>query len=230
MIEDSPATAVTIRSVALPVPQPAVSWAAIWAGASVAVATSLLLTMAGAGLGYALGFPGLASRDSLAAFTPTLGAGAIVVQVLSAALGGYIAGRLRTTWIGVHGDESHFRDTAHGLIAWAVATVAGLLLAALVLAPYTDQLAIAAATAAPLTSGGGRAGGPHLGPVGAVRVDRHAAQRLRRLRRRTPGRTAARGHVREDAGLSRRAAPQALRQAAKKRSTPGRSCAAAVTP
>ena len=124
-------------------PQPAISWAAIWAGAAVAVAVSMALTLAAAGIGYAIGFPGLASRASLSAFTPEVGAGAVVVQVLSGALGGYVAGRIRTIWVGLHDDESHFRDTAHGLIAWAVATIAGVLLAALVLAPYAEQLAAA---------------------------------------------------------------------------------------
>ena len=112
------------RPVALDVPQSAISWAAIWAGAAIAVAASIVLTLAGAGLGYDLAFSTLASRSSLHAFTPEVGAGAIVIQVLSAALGGYVAGRLRITWIGVHDHESHFRDTAHGLIVWAVATIA----------------------------------------------------------------------------------------------------------
>jgi hypothetical protein len=47
----------------------------------------------------------------------------IVTQWLSACLGGYLAGRLRTRWIGTHSHEIFFRDTAHGLITWAVATV-----------------------------------------------------------------------------------------------------------
>jgi hypothetical protein len=47
----------------------------------------------------------------------------IVTQWLSAAVGGYIAGRLRTRWIGTHTHEVFFRDTAHGLITWAVATL-----------------------------------------------------------------------------------------------------------
>jgi hypothetical protein len=38
-------------------------------------------------------------------------------------LGGYIAGRLRTRWVGTHTHEVFFRDTAHGLITWAVATI-----------------------------------------------------------------------------------------------------------
>jgi hypothetical protein len=47
----------------------------------------------------------------------------IVTQWASAALGGYIAGRLRTRWHGTHVHEVFFRDTAHGLITWSVATV-----------------------------------------------------------------------------------------------------------
>ncbi len=47
----------------------------------------------------------------------------IVTQWISAALGGYIAGRLRTRWMGTHAHEVFFRDTAHGLITWAVATI-----------------------------------------------------------------------------------------------------------
>ena len=124
-------------------PQSAVSWAAIWAGASVALASTLVLSMAAAGLGYTVSFPGLASRVSLAAFSPI----AIAVQVLSSALGGYIAGRLRTTWVGVHGHETHFRDTAHGVIAWALATLLGVLFAAIVLGPYADALASASTAA-----------------------------------------------------------------------------------
>ena len=131
--------------------EPALSWSAIWAGATVAVASSLLLSLAAAGLGYDVGFPGLQTRASLRVFAPEVGAAAIVVQVLAAALGGYVTGRVRTIWTGLHDDESHFRDTAHGLIAWAIATVGGLLLAATVLAPYADSLAAASAAAAPPT-------------------------------------------------------------------------------
>jgi len=47
----------------------------------------------------------------------------LVVQWISAALGGYVTGRLRTKWVGVHTDEVYFRDTVHGFLAWAVAAV-----------------------------------------------------------------------------------------------------------
>ena len=128
-------------------PHPAISWSAVWAGAAVAVASSLLLSLAAAGLGYDTGLPGIVTRGSLKAFEPEIGAVAVLIQVLSAALGGYVAGRTRTIWTGLHDDESHFRDTAHGLVAWAVATLAGVLLAVLVLAPYAEGLAAAAAPA-----------------------------------------------------------------------------------
>ena len=34
-----------------------------------------------------------------------------------------MAGRLRTKWVQVHTDEVYFRDTAHGLLVWAVGMV-----------------------------------------------------------------------------------------------------------
>jgi hypothetical protein len=121
------------------------SWSAVLAGAAAALAITLVFTALAAGFGYSLA-PGLASRESLAGFTPVVGAGAVAAQVLSAALGGYLAGRLRPAW-SAHGDEAHFRDTAHGLLAWAVSTLAGVVLAACVLAPYAQAMGGPAAVA-----------------------------------------------------------------------------------
>lgn len=125
--------------------EPALSWSAIIAGAFVALATSLFLTLLAAGFGYDLAAGGLSTRRSLAAFTPELGAVAVAIQVVSAGLGGYLAGRLRHPWLSAHSDEAHFRDTAQGLITWALATIAGLVLAATIITPYAEQLAGAAA-------------------------------------------------------------------------------------
>ncbi|HET7447153.1 MAG TPA: hypothetical protein VFJ49_04450 [Methyloceanibacter sp.] len=44
-------------------------------------------------------------------------------QWLSAALGGYLAGRMREKWVGIRTDEVVFRDIAHGFLAWAFATL-----------------------------------------------------------------------------------------------------------
>jgi len=46
-----------------------------------------------------------------------------ICVVGAGSIGGYLAGRLRTRWVGVHTREVYFRDTAHGFLAWAAATV-----------------------------------------------------------------------------------------------------------
>ncbi|MGA0599523.1 hypothetical protein ACO2Q3_02315 [Caulobacter sp. KR2-114] len=125
------------------------SWSSIIGGALVAVATSVFLGLLAAGFGLELASSGVASRGSLHAFTPQAGAIAVAIQVIAGAFGGYVAGRLRTIWTETHADESHLRDTAHGLIAWALATVLGVALAMLVVIPYADSLAPAAAAAPP---------------------------------------------------------------------------------
>lgn len=117
------------------------SWPAIFAGAVAALAIALMLTGLAAGFGLTLSFGGLMSRASLAAFTPGVGALAIVIQVIAAGIGGYLAGRLRHHWPTAHIDEAHFRDTAHGLIAWALFAVAGAVMAFTVLMPLARQLA-----------------------------------------------------------------------------------------
>jgi hypothetical protein len=101
----------------------AVSWAAIFAGAAVAMSASLILLALGAGLEFAAVSPWPGHGMSATATTVSTAVWLIVVQWLSAALGGYIAGRLRTKWVGTHTHEVFFRDTAHGLITWSVTTV-----------------------------------------------------------------------------------------------------------
>ena len=108
-------------------PVSAVSWAAIFAGAMVAAALSLILIGLGAGFGFASVSP-WSGGPSAMTFTVVAGIWLIVTQWLSAALGGYVTGRMRTRWVGVHSHEVFFRDTAHGLIAWALAAVTGALL------------------------------------------------------------------------------------------------------
>lgn len=102
----------------------AVSWGAILAGAAGAGALSLILLILGTGLGLSAVSPW--AHDG--ASSTTLGLSAILwltlTQLVAAAMGGYLAGRLRTRWLGVHTDEVYFRDTAHGFLAWAIATLA----------------------------------------------------------------------------------------------------------
>jgi hypothetical protein len=101
----------------------AVSWAAIAAGAVVAASTSLLLIALGGGVGLASLSPWAHTGVSAGTFTALTAMGLIVVQWVSAGVGGYIAGRLRTRWVSLHTHEVFFRDTAHGFITWATATL-----------------------------------------------------------------------------------------------------------
>jgi hypothetical protein len=92
----------------------AVSWAAIIAGAFAALALAVVLTTLGTGLGLTTISAWPNSGASVTTFAISTGIGLIVVQWLSSALGGFITGRLRTKWTGLHTHEVFFRDTAHG--------------------------------------------------------------------------------------------------------------------
>jgi hypothetical protein len=106
----------------------AVSWPAIIAGAAVASALSLALLMLGAGLGLVSVSPWSHNNVSVTTFGILAAAWFIAVQLFTSGVGGYLAGRLRTRWVSVHNDEVYFRDTAHGLIVWAVGAVVTALL------------------------------------------------------------------------------------------------------
>ena len=101
----------------------AVSWAAIFAGAVSAAVLSLILLVLGAGLGFAAMSPW--SGEGLSA--GGLGVSAILwltfMSIAASGIGGYIAGRLRSRWTSLHHNEVYFRDTAHGFLAWGVATL-----------------------------------------------------------------------------------------------------------
>jgi hypothetical protein len=100
-----------------------VSWASIAAGAVAAAALTLALLALGAGLGLSSISPWADSGVSAATFKNASGIYLVLVAVMSSAIGGYLAARLRTKWTGLHTNEVFFRDTAHGFIAWAFATV-----------------------------------------------------------------------------------------------------------
>ncbi len=109
----------------------AVSWAAIFAGAVGALAVTPIMIE----LGLGLGLSSVSAWDNFGASARTIGVAGgiwlIFVQWMSAGTGGYLAGRLRTRWTGLHTDEVFFRDTAHGFLAWAVATAVGVMLLAM---------------------------------------------------------------------------------------------------
>jgi hypothetical protein len=136
-------------------PVSAISWPAIVAGAATAAATSLLLLALGSGLGFASLSPWQGEGPSATTFTVMAAIWVIVVQWLSSGFGGYLTGRTRTKWVGVHTHEVTFRDTAHGLATWAVATLVTSTVLALGAAAIISGGAKLAATA---TSGVAQAG------------------------------------------------------------------------
>ena len=101
----------------------AIAWGPIFGGAVAATGISLILILFGSGLGLTMVSPWSSESASAATVGITAAIWLVVVQWLSAALGGYLTGRLRTKWAAVHTDEVFFRDTAHGFVSWAVATV-----------------------------------------------------------------------------------------------------------
>ena len=107
-----------------------VSWAAVAAGAIVSCALTLVVLAFGIGLGLSVVSPWGGSGVSATTFKIGTGLYLVVIAMLSSSIGGYITGRLRSRWIGVHSDEVYFRDTAHGFVAWALATVLGAVLLA----------------------------------------------------------------------------------------------------
>jgi hypothetical protein len=117
--------------------QAAVSWAAIAAGAVAAAALALVLISFGAGLGLSAISPWSGSGISASSFKIGSGIYLVIVAVMSSAVGGYLAARLRTKWVGINTHETFFRDTAHGFLAWAFAT----LLSASALSSVTAYLA-----------------------------------------------------------------------------------------
>ncbi|MCI0912142.1 hypothetical protein [Pseudomonas putida] len=105
-----------------------VSWAAIFAGAAAAASVSLILVVLGAGLGFAATSPWADEGASAKALGVSTIVWLLVTQIIASGLGGYIAGRLRVKWANLHGDEVYFRDTAHGFLSWAVATLVAAML------------------------------------------------------------------------------------------------------
>jgi hypothetical protein len=76
-------------------------------------ALTLALLAFGAGLGLSSISPWQDSGISSSTFKIGSGIYLVIVAVMSSAIGGYLASRLRDRFIGLHTNEVFFRDTAH---------------------------------------------------------------------------------------------------------------------
>ncbi|OZY86502.1 hypothetical protein CBP51_05620 [Cellvibrio mixtus] len=101
----------------------AVAWCAVFAGAVASAALSLILLLLGTGFGLTLVSPWSSEGISSTSFGVSSIVGITLISLVASAIGGYIAGRMRTRWINTPNDEVYFRDTAHGFLSWAVATL-----------------------------------------------------------------------------------------------------------
>jgi hypothetical protein len=90
----------------------AVEWASIFGGALAAFGVTIILLTLGPGLGLATVSPWSLTTPSPTTFGTVAAIWLVVTQWLSSAFGGYLAGRLRTKWVGIRTEEVFFRDTA----------------------------------------------------------------------------------------------------------------------
>jgi hypothetical protein len=180
----------------------AVAWPAIIAGAFVAVAVSLLLLALGSGIG--LSSLSMWSGSGASATTFTVGAAIwlIIVQWLASGLGGYLTGRLRTKWVDLHTHEVFFRDTAHGFLTWAVASVIGVaVLGSAVSSVISGSLHGAAGLASGVAQGASQAASQGIGQSSGDGTQSGAGYYIDSLFRSDhPSANASNGEVRSEAG------------------------------
>jgi len=149
----------------------AVSWGAIVAGAAAIAALSLILLMLGTGLGLSSVSPWAYNGVSAMTFGVSTILWLTFTQLVASGMGGYLAGRLRTKWNAVHTDEVYFRDTAHGFLAWSLASLTTAALLTSVIGSIVNggiqagaSVAGGVATAAAATAGGFEMAKPHGDP------------------------------------------------------------------
>ncbi|ACI54760.1 conserved hypothetical protein [Rhizobium leguminosarum bv. trifolii WSM2304] len=145
----------------------AMTWGPIFGGAAAAIGVTLILLLLGSGLGLTMVSPWSGQSSSLGTLGVTAAIWLVLVQWLSSALGGYITGRLRTKWAAVHTDEVFFRDTAHGFLSWALATVfvAGFLASSLTSLAGAGAQAVGSAVGSTATAAGTAAASSATSPV-----------------------------------------------------------------
>jgi hypothetical protein len=104
-------------------------WSPTIAGAVVAAAISFVLISFGSAIGLAVASPSASWRDTSSILALLGGLWLLLTSLTSFGLGGYLAGRLRSTWNEGGPHEIEFRDGVHGLAVWGLAVLIGAVLA-----------------------------------------------------------------------------------------------------
>ncbi len=115
--------AASVATAPLATRSPSMNWGAVVAGAVAAAALTFVLMLLGSGLGLTIVSPWASESTSLSTFAVSTAIWLVLVQWLSSGTGGYLAGRLRPRRGGDAHDETFFRDSAHGLVTWALSTL-----------------------------------------------------------------------------------------------------------
>jgi hypothetical protein len=105
-----------------------INWGSIFAGAVVAATSVFIATAFATAIGLAVSSASPTWRDTSVGLVVLSGAWIVLTAIGSFALGGYIAGRTRTTWQST-ADDVHFRDGLHGLVVWGAGSILGVALA-----------------------------------------------------------------------------------------------------
>ena len=100
-----------------------VCWTGVIAGALTVASLGIILLTLGFGLGLSSVSPWAYKGVSGKTIAEGTIAWLVFSQIVASGMGGYLAGRLRHRWSRVHADEVHFRDSAQGFLAWALALV-----------------------------------------------------------------------------------------------------------
>jgi len=127
-----------------------IHWGPVFAGALVAAAVSFVLMTFASAVGLMIASPSPTWRDTSVWLAILSGVWIVVVTVGAFALGGYLTGRVRSSWR-TSPDEVEFRDGAHGLLVWALGVVLG---AALLWATASTLTAANTATSSPRETAG----------------------------------------------------------------------------
>jgi len=142
------------------------SWGAIIAGAICGAAISILLFAFGSAIGFTAVSPWPHSGLSPVALAIFGALWVALVQVIGFGIGGYVAGRVRNSWLSIAPHEQRFRDGMHGFITWALALLIGATFAATAAGGLVRGGAQATATVA-----AGGAGGAAARPTGVAPGD-----------------------------------------------------------
>ena len=106
-------------------PNPYIHWGPTFGGGLIAAAAFFVLITFAVAIGLAVSSVSPTWRDTSVGLVVLSGAWVVLTAVGSFALGGYVAGRSRSTWR-AGSDEVHFRDGLHGLLVWSIAVILGV--------------------------------------------------------------------------------------------------------